>query len=170
MWVLTGDKMETAINIGYSCSLLNNNMNKMVFRYILTLGVCGFGGRANRTHRPSPVLSFCSSEPMEGYEDYTVTNRDSAINALESYIKLHFPHMPKWTPGPDPDSTCRPCSFSLYLSYHSHHEGSTPIFGASRFAYLVICTICGPTDVASPTLASLSPSSPSPSLSSNVQE
>jgi magnesium-transporting ATPase (P-type) len=33
MWVLTGDKMETAINIGYSCSLLNNNMNKMVFRY-----------------------------------------------------------------------------------------------------------------------------------------
>lgn len=76
MWVLTGDKMETAINIGYSCSLLNNNMNKMVF----------------------------SSEPMEGYEDYTVTNRDSAINALESYIKLHFPHMPKWTPGPDPDT------------------------------------------------------------------
>jgi magnesium-transporting ATPase (P-type) len=56
MWVLTGDKMETAINIGYSCSLLNNNMNKMVFRYILILGVCGFGGGANKTHHPSLVL------------------------------------------------------------------------------------------------------------------
>lgn len=26
LWVLTGDKIETAINIGYSCELLNNNM------------------------------------------------------------------------------------------------------------------------------------------------
>lgn len=27
VWVLTGDKVETAINIGYSCKLLNNEMN-----------------------------------------------------------------------------------------------------------------------------------------------
>lgn len=27
MWVLTGDKVETAINIGYSCELLTNEMN-----------------------------------------------------------------------------------------------------------------------------------------------
>jgi P-type E1-E2 ATPase len=27
LWVLTGDKIETAINIGYSCDLLNNDMN-----------------------------------------------------------------------------------------------------------------------------------------------
>jgi P-type E1-E2 ATPase len=27
VWVLTGDKVETAINIGYSCRLLNNDMN-----------------------------------------------------------------------------------------------------------------------------------------------
>lgn len=26
VWVLTGDKIETAINIGYSCKLLNNEM------------------------------------------------------------------------------------------------------------------------------------------------
>lgn len=79
MWVLTGDKMETAINIGYSCSLLNNNMTKMVF----------------------------SSEPMEGYEDYTVTSRESAIDSMEAYIKKNFPNMPKWTPGPDPDSLAK---------------------------------------------------------------
>jgi P-type E1-E2 ATPase len=27
LWVLTGDKIETAINIGYSARLLNNEMN-----------------------------------------------------------------------------------------------------------------------------------------------
>jgi P-type E1-E2 ATPase len=26
VWVLTGDKIETAINIGYSCELLNDNL------------------------------------------------------------------------------------------------------------------------------------------------
>jgi P-type E1-E2 ATPase len=26
LWVLTGDKIETAINIGFSCELLNNDM------------------------------------------------------------------------------------------------------------------------------------------------
>ena len=30
MWVLTGDKVETAINIGYSCGLLNNTMRQFI--------------------------------------------------------------------------------------------------------------------------------------------
>ena len=30
VWVLTGDKVETAINIGYSCRLLNNEMNTFI--------------------------------------------------------------------------------------------------------------------------------------------
>ncbi|MCO5566584.1 hypothetical protein L7F22_020261 [Adiantum nelumboides] len=30
IWVLTGDKMETAINIGYACSLLRSGMNKHI--------------------------------------------------------------------------------------------------------------------------------------------
>ena len=30
VWVLTGDKIETAINIGYSCSLLNNSMGRYI--------------------------------------------------------------------------------------------------------------------------------------------
>lgn len=31
VWVLTGDKQETAINIGYACALLNNDMTMMCF-------------------------------------------------------------------------------------------------------------------------------------------
>ena len=30
VWVLTGDKIETAINIGYSCGLLSNDMDQFV--------------------------------------------------------------------------------------------------------------------------------------------
>ena len=30
VWVLTGDKVETAINIGFSCGLLNNEMMQHV--------------------------------------------------------------------------------------------------------------------------------------------
>lgn len=32
LWVLTGDKVETAINIGFSCNLLNNEMDLIVFK------------------------------------------------------------------------------------------------------------------------------------------
>ena len=32
MWVLTGDKVETAINIGTSCRLLDNEMNHFVLK------------------------------------------------------------------------------------------------------------------------------------------
>ena len=31
LWVLTGDKVETAINIGYSCQLLHNRMTMHIF-------------------------------------------------------------------------------------------------------------------------------------------
>ena len=32
LWVLTGDKIETAINIGYSCQLLHTEMNMFVLQ------------------------------------------------------------------------------------------------------------------------------------------
>lgn len=32
LWVLTGDRIETAINIGFSCNLLNNDMSLLVVR------------------------------------------------------------------------------------------------------------------------------------------
>ncbi|RMZ90024.1 hypothetical protein DV736_g2739, partial [Chaetothyriales sp. CBS 134916] len=33
LWVLTGDKVETAINIGFSCNLLNNDMELLLFDF-----------------------------------------------------------------------------------------------------------------------------------------
>ncbi|TVY41778.1 Phospholipid-transporting ATPase [Lachnellula subtilissima] len=33
LWVLTGDKVETAVNIGFSCNLLNNDMKLIILRF-----------------------------------------------------------------------------------------------------------------------------------------
>lgn len=30
VWVLTGDKIETAINIGFACNLLNNTLKQLI--------------------------------------------------------------------------------------------------------------------------------------------
>lgn len=30
LWILTGDKIETAINIGYSCGLLDDKLNQYI--------------------------------------------------------------------------------------------------------------------------------------------
>lgn len=36
VWVLTGDKIETAINIGYSCELLSQDMEMFIVDQIAT--------------------------------------------------------------------------------------------------------------------------------------
>jgi magnesium-transporting ATPase (P-type) len=36
IWVLTGDKIETAVNIGYSCALLNTDMETFVIDALST--------------------------------------------------------------------------------------------------------------------------------------
>ena len=33
LWVLTGDKVETAINIGFSCNLLDNDMDLLILKF-----------------------------------------------------------------------------------------------------------------------------------------
>jgi phospholipid-transporting ATPase len=39
VWVLTGDKIETAINIGISCELLNIEMETFIIDSVSTKGV-----------------------------------------------------------------------------------------------------------------------------------
>ena len=70
MWVLTGDKMETAINIGFSSSLLNPTMHRLIF----------------------------ASEKVEHNRELTITNREEAVIQLERYISHYFPKMNEWKP------------------------------------------------------------------------
>ena len=39
VWVLTGDKIETAINIGFSCKLLNEKMELYIIDSLTKVGV-----------------------------------------------------------------------------------------------------------------------------------
>lgn len=72
LWVLTGDKVETAINIGFSCNLLDNNMDLLVLkieeddpgiaeaeldRHLKTFGITGSDEElkaAQTDHTPPP--------------------------------------------------------------------------------------------------------------------
>ncbi|KAH3901883.1 aminophospholipid-translocating P4-type ATPase DNF1 SCDLUD_001667 [Saccharomycodes ludwigii] len=49
LWVLTGDKVETAINIGFSCNLLGNNMELLVVK-------CS-GDDVDETQNPSVLVN-----------------------------------------------------------------------------------------------------------------
>eukprot|EP01087_Luapelamoeba_hula_P013613 TRINITY_DN3887_c2_g1_i1.p1 TRINITY_DN3887_c2_g1~~TRINITY_DN3887_c2_g1_i1.p1 ORF type:complete len:931 (-),score=169.53 TRINITY_DN3887_c2_g1_i1:1607-4309(-) len=64
MWVLTGDKMETAINIGYSCSLLSNTMNQIVL----------------------------SSEDTDDLAQKPIRDPLVAKDELERYFRAYFPN------------------------------------------------------------------------------
>ncbi|QKX57021.1 uncharacterized protein TRUGW13939_04129 [Talaromyces rugulosus] len=73
LWVLTGDKVETAINIGFSCNLLNNDMELIVFnvpadkpeiaaselqKYLDKFGISGSDEEliaARKDHSPPPA-------------------------------------------------------------------------------------------------------------------
>ena len=39
LWVLTGDKIETAINIGYSCKLLDDEMEIFIIDQMTTADI-----------------------------------------------------------------------------------------------------------------------------------
>eukprot|EP01087_Luapelamoeba_hula_P011965 TRINITY_DN3328_c0_g1_i1.p1 TRINITY_DN3328_c0_g1~~TRINITY_DN3328_c0_g1_i1.p1 ORF type:complete len:1409 (-),score=234.21 TRINITY_DN3328_c0_g1_i1:104-4330(-) len=75
MWVLTGDKMETAINIGFSCSLLNSSMRRM---------------------------TFSSSPSADVAEEDVIDSPERAADVLEAYA-LNFPEMAhsKWAQDAD---------------------------------------------------------------------
>ncbi|XP_022866478.1 putative phospholipid-transporting ATPase 9 [Olea europaea var. sylvestris] len=64
LWVLTGDKMETAINIGYACSLLRQGMKQIIINLetpkIIELEKTGDKDAVTKVHA-SPVLLLSHS-------------------------------------------------------------------------------------------------------------
>uniref|UniRef100_A0A8C4GZG4 Phospholipid-transporting ATPase n=1 Tax=Dicentrarchus labrax TaxID=13489 RepID=A0A8C4GZG4_DICLA len=55
IWVLTGDKQETAENIGYSCNMLREEM-----RDIFVRGMVALGGLLTSVRSCTPFLLYCS--------------------------------------------------------------------------------------------------------------
>ena len=73
LWVLTGDKVETAINIGFSCNLLNNDMDLIVFNI------------------PDENLGTAGTELDKHLQTFGITGSDEELKAAR---KNHEP------PGP----------------------------------------------------------------------
>ena len=75
LWVLTGDKVETAINIGFSCNLLNNEMELIVLKV---------------DESPDPVQE-ASSELDKHLQTFNLTGSDEELAAAR---KHHEPPAP----------------------------------------------------------------------------
>jgi phospholipid-transporting ATPase len=58
VWVLTGDKLETAINIGFSCSLLTNEMSRLIIDGTSTTSVKNQLQEARFSQKSDPVSKF----------------------------------------------------------------------------------------------------------------
>eukprot|EP00760_Papus_ankaliazontas_P025326 PhM_4_TR2641/c0_g1_i1/m.76437/K14802/DRS2, ATP8A; phospholipid-transporting ATPase len=72
VWMLTGDKLETAINIGFACSLLSNDMKVVTLKgtdsgraqELLTVGVDGVTGAVVDGDMLTTILSSKSLRPL----------------------------------------------------------------------------------------------------------
>ncbi|KAL5345313.1 phospholipid transporting ATPase [Pseudogymnoascus australis] len=73
LWVLTGDKVETAINIGFSCNLLNNDMELILFKF------------------EDDLLSTAEAELDKHLASFGITGSDAELKAAK---KNHEPPAP----------------------------------------------------------------------------
>ncbi|XP_050535575.1 phospholipid-transporting ATPase ID isoform X2 [Daktulosphaira vitifoliae] len=109
VWILTGDKQETAINIGYSCSLLNDNMELLIVdgstqdQVENQLNQCSNAisnkeeyQRSGRNSMATSIVRF--SEPDDGQQvneeehlEYAlIVNGHSLVHALHTELEKIF--------------------------------------------------------------------------------
>ncbi|KAJ6792772.1 putative phospholipid-transporting ATPase 9 [Iris pallida] len=98
IWVLTGDKMETAINIGFACSLLRQGMKQIVITLespdIVSLEKQGNKDAISKASKESVVRQIsegkklCSSSSTEAFA--LIIDGKSLAYALEDDVKNFF--------------------------------------------------------------------------------
>lgn len=112
LWVLTGDKQETAINIGYSCHLLSDEMEVMIVdghtieevtkqlakcRDTLMLGGHPMAQHNNNSHHPAiSVITFSETDYKQDIEEDTsllfalVINGHSLVHVFHPQVEKIF--------------------------------------------------------------------------------
>jgi len=83
VWVLTGDKIDTAINIGYSCGLLNNFMVK----HIVT------EDKENELDQKlQSILKVVEEDEKENKSNYNalIIHGDSLLQMIKPFIKTNL--------------------------------------------------------------------------------
>ena len=135
LWVLTGDKMETAINIGQTCNLLREGMDVIELRGGESAGVSARVAELYRTHviesdrsdaeREKSLLDRIASVPLTGLAD---------VDALRKCCRPHVNRFIGWSsccrqnaatsdgatrkfclPPPPLPSPPLPCLFSMIM-------------------------------------------------------
>lgn len=84
LWVLTGDKVETAINIGFSCNLLNNDMDLLVIKTSGDDAIALAGLRENAS--PEDIVTTLIEKYLQ--EKFNMTG---SMEELQKAIDDHNP-------------------------------------------------------------------------------
>ncbi|KAJ3062319.1 hypothetical protein HK102_008812, partial [Quaeritorhiza haematococci] len=96
VWVLTGDKIETAINVGFSCGLLENDMDLVMIRSEYRQAEAGGGGVAAAGRKPSH--SHGSSSRINNTNALVDAERDNILRQIHDAIEQFCVAEPDSTP------------------------------------------------------------------------
>lgn len=78
LWVLTGDKVETAINIGYSCNLLDSNMELLMLRFE-EKSIADVANQIEGMLQQYFNLSYTEEEMKKARSDHSIPSRRYAV-------------------------------------------------------------------------------------------
>lgn len=98
IWVLTGDKMETAINIGYSCNLLRQGMNQIIIKMEeeenKRVQKRGNGENTDMAHKLHIIHQISKGKRLKNMSDSEefalIIDGNSLTYALENDVKNSF--------------------------------------------------------------------------------
>lgn len=96
LWVLTGDKVETAINIGYSCNLLDNSMELLVLQFKnkpldeVEAILDGFLQRFGITYSEEAMLKAKADHSVPSGQFAMVVDGDALEQVLDPSLKDKF--------------------------------------------------------------------------------
>ncbi|KAM9761597.1 phospholipid-transporting ATPase IC isoform 1-T2 [Menidia menidia] len=85
VWVLTGDKKETAVNIGYSCKLLDPNARLLEWQELRQI-----------LQSPDPEVSFLKTRQAELWAAHKETVREKTSVVLTGDELAEFERRPEW--------------------------------------------------------------------------
>eukprot|EP01062_Namystynia_karyoxenos_P061846 TRINITY_DN5451_c0_g2_i1.p1 TRINITY_DN5451_c0_g2~~TRINITY_DN5451_c0_g2_i1.p1 ORF type:complete len:1429 (+),score=548.54 TRINITY_DN5451_c0_g2_i1:155-4441(+) len=91
VWVLTGDKQETAMNIGFACSLLHTSMISFQFQedqslQQLSQAIVGFKKEAEDAHRANPNQDL--AVVVQGSTLLNITSDEAPVENRDNFLQL----------------------------------------------------------------------------------
>ena len=90
MWVLTGDKLETAINISYACSLLDDSMHIMEIDYNWPKNIITKNQIEEEEKKAENFVSQKIQHFLEKIEDHNQKRKNKMLNLKKIEGRIFF--------------------------------------------------------------------------------